>query len=204
MKQLPKHIRDKRERESRRLQKERNRPIAVGTQRFNNVAVLRGRVKEILSARSDGEHLKPEGTDFKLIKALLEYHPKGPEKSEGMIGIKVAKSPQADNRCFWMIKEGGVEEDFSAKKCLDAVELDPPYVKIESKDKKPAGGASVATASAAAPATAPAATSTETPAAATVETPAEGTPTAAATSEATTEAVPKLDAPAAEEKLKND
>ena len=33
-----------------------------------------------------------------------------------------------------MIKEGGVLEDFSAKKCLDAVEVDPPYVKIESKD----------------------------------------------------------------------
>jgi len=196
LKALPKHIRDKRERESRRLQKERNRPIAVGTQRFNNVAVLRGRVKEILSARSDGEHLKPEGTDFNLIKALLEYHPKGPEKSEGMIGIKVAKSPQADNRCFWMIKEGGVEEDFSAKKCLDAVELDPPYVKIETKDKKPAGGPSAPTASTGAPATAPAATPTETP--------AEGTPTTAApaTSEATTEAAPKADAPTAEEPCK--
>jgi len=54
LKLLPKHIRDKRERESRKRQKERNRPIKLGTCHFNNVAMLRGRVKEILNSRSDG------------------------------------------------------------------------------------------------------------------------------------------------------
>merc|ERR1712217_120445 len=140
----------------------------------------------ILSARSDGEHLKPEGTDFKLIKALLEYHPDGPGKSEGMIGMKVAKSPQADNRCFWMLKEGGVEEDFSAKKCLDAVGLDPPYVKIETKNKKPAGSAAAATASVTASAA------------------ADGTAEVPPASEATTENAPKVDSPAAEEHARNE
>jgi len=42
VKLLPKHIREKRERESRKRQKERNRPIVVGTQKFINVAALRG------------------------------------------------------------------------------------------------------------------------------------------------------------------
>eukprot|EP00933_Yihiella_yeosuensis_P011873 TRINITY_DN1196_c0_g1_i1.p1 TRINITY_DN1196_c0_g1~~TRINITY_DN1196_c0_g1_i1.p1 ORF type:complete len:395 (-),score=128.56 TRINITY_DN1196_c0_g1_i1:73-1257(-) len=133
LKTMPKHIRDKRERESRKRQKERNRPIKLGTSHFNNVAMLRGRVKEILNSRSDGEQLKPDGSDFKLIKSLLEFHPKGAEKSQGLTGIKVAKSSQGDSRCFYMIKEGGVEEDFSAKKCLDAVELNPPYVQTEEK-----------------------------------------------------------------------
>ena len=32
-----------------------------------------------------------------------------------------------------MIREDGSEEDFSAKKCLDAVELNPPYVTPEEK-----------------------------------------------------------------------
>lgn len=156
LKLLPKHVRDKRERESRKRQKERSRPIAVGTQRFINVAALRGRVKEILNSRSDGEQLKPDGSDFKLIKALLEYHPKGAEKSQGLIGLKVGKSEQGDNRCFYMLKEGGVEEDFSAKKCLDAVELNPPYVKAESKEKeKPAPKAAAAPAVASSPAAAP-------------------------------------------------
>ncbi|CAE8598623.1 unnamed protein product, partial [Polarella glacialis] len=72
LKQMPKHIRDKRDREARKRTKERNRPIKIGTSHFNNVAMLRGRVKEILNSRSDGEVLKPDGSDFKLIKCLLE------------------------------------------------------------------------------------------------------------------------------------
>ena len=138
LKDMPKHIRDKRERESRKRQKERNRPIKLGTCHFNNVSMLRGRVKEILNSRTDGEQLKSEGSDFKLIKALLEFHP-SPGKSKGLTGIKVAKSQQGDSRCFYMIREDGSEEDFSAKKCLDAVEQNPPYVQPEEKtgDKKP-------------------------------------------------------------------
>merc|ERR1711957_281521 len=128
-------------RESRKRQKERNRPILVGSHRFVNVPALRGRVKEILNSRSDGEQLKPDGSDYKLIKALLSFHPKGDTKSKGMVGIKVAKSSQGDSRCFWMVKEGGAEEDFSAQKCLGAVEANPPYVEIEVKEVKKAGDA---------------------------------------------------------------
>ena len=64
-----------------------------------------------------------------MIKALLEHHPKGAEKSKGMTGIKVAQSTQGENSCFFMVKDDGTAEDFSAKKCLDAVEVNPPYVK---------------------------------------------------------------------------
>jgi len=135
LKNLPKHVRDKRERESRKRQKERNRPIVIGSQKFVNVGALRGKVKEILNSRSDGEQLKAEGTDFKLIMALLEFHPKGAEKIKGTKGIKVAKSVQGDSRCFYMVKDGGEEEDVSVKKCIDAVELNPPYVKVERKAK---------------------------------------------------------------------
>merc|ERR1712061_594752 len=137
LKVLPKHIKDKREKEAKKRQKERNRPIVVGQQRFVNVSALRSRVKEILNSRSDGESLKAEGSDYKLIKALLDFHPKGSEKSKGMVGIKVQKSSQGDSRCFYMVKDDGKEEDFSAQKCLSAIEVNPPYVEPDSKDKKP-------------------------------------------------------------------
>jgi len=136
LKIMPKHIRDKREKEVRKRQKERNRPIVVGAHRFVNVPALRGRVKEILNSRSDGEQLKADGSDYKLIKALLSFHPKGEQKSKGMVGIKVAKSSQGDSRCFWMMKEDKTEEDFSAQKCLSAVEANPPYVEADTKEKK--------------------------------------------------------------------
>merc|ERR1719373_1528207 len=94
---------------------------------------VRGRIKEIMNSRSDGEQLKTEGTDFKLVKALLAYHPKGDAKSKGLVGIRVGKSTQGDSRCFYMIKEDETEEDFSVQKCLNAIEQDPPYVKAEPK-----------------------------------------------------------------------
>merc|ERR1719145_98308 len=137
---MPKPIQQKRDKEAKKRQKERNKPILVGTQKFLSVGALRGRVKEILNSRSDGEHLKPDGSDFKLIKALLEHHPKGAQKSQGMVGIKVAKSTQGDNRCFFMVKEDGTAEDFSAKKCVDTIELNPPYVKTEPPKEKKAEG----------------------------------------------------------------
>eukprot|EP00747_Dinoflagellata_sp_TGD_P161600 gnl/TRDRNA2_/TRDRNA2_178216_c0_seq1.p1 gnl/TRDRNA2_/TRDRNA2_178216_c0~~gnl/TRDRNA2_/TRDRNA2_178216_c0_seq1.p1 ORF type:complete len:434 (+),score=146.63 gnl/TRDRNA2_/TRDRNA2_178216_c0_seq1:77-1378(+) len=153
LKLLPKNIRDKREKEARKRQKDRNRPIVIGTQRFVNMGALRGRVKEILNSRSDGETLKPDGGDFKLMKGIIGYHPKGEEKSRGMTGIKVSKSQQGESRCFYMIKEGGVEEDFSAKKCLDAIELNPPYAvdaKTEAAAKADAAPKAAAKAEAAA------------------------------------------------------
>eukprot|EP00401_Gymnodinium_catenatum_P027285 CAMPEP_0117501004 /NCGR_PEP_ID=MMETSP0784-20121206/23071_1 /TAXON_ID=39447 /ORGANISM="" /LENGTH=469 /DNA_ID=CAMNT_0005296237 /DNA_START=70 /DNA_END=1479 /DNA_ORIENTATION=- len=135
---LPKYIRERREKESRKRQKEKNRPIVVGNQRFINVGALRGRVKEIINSRSDGEHLKTDGSDFKLIKALLEHHPKGAEKSKGMVGIKVDQSTQGENRCFFMVREDNSSEDFSAKKCLDAIEINPPYAPKPSSEADPA------------------------------------------------------------------
>mmetsp|Transcript_52202 Transcript_52202/g.122117 ORF Transcript_52202/g.122117 Transcript_52202/m.122117 type:complete len:420 (-) Transcript_52202:58-1317(-) len=139
LKQLPKHLKEKREKEARKRQKERNRPIVIGSTRFQHVAALRGRVKEILNSRNDGEQLKVGGSDFKLIKALLSYHPKGDEKSKKMVGIKVGKYQGGDSRCFYMINEDGTEEDFSAKKCLDAIDINPPYVPATTKEEKKTG-----------------------------------------------------------------
>merc|ERR1719323_2677675 len=68
------------------------------------------------------------------MKALLEYHPRGAEKSKG-------KSSKGESRCFYMVRESGEEEDFSTIKCLDAVESNPPYVQ---QDAKKAGGGGAA------------------------------------------------------------
>merc|ERR1719364_237335 len=104
---MPKNIREKREKEARKRAKDRNRPILIGTQRFMNLGALRGRVKEILNSRSDGEQLKADGADFKLMLAVLQFHPKGAAKSQGCVGMKVGKSAQAETRCFWLVREDG-------------------------------------------------------------------------------------------------
>jgi hypothetical protein len=144
LKLLPKHIREKREKESRKRQKDRNRPIVVGSQKFINVGALRGRVKEIINSRSDGESLKPDGSDYKLVHALLQHHPKGEQKMKDMVGIKVDKSfwtdtKQGENRCFFVVKADGTADDISAKKCLDALDLNPPYEKKSTVQVKRPG-----------------------------------------------------------------
>merc|ERR1719399_210554 len=139
LKLMPKNIREKREKEARKQQKERNRPIVVGSQRFMNLGALRGRVKEILNSRSDGEALKEGGADFKLMQAILAFHP-NKEKGKGLVGIKVGKSPQGDSRCFFMVRGDGCSEDFSAKKCLDVIDQNPPYADEKTEAKAaPAG-----------------------------------------------------------------
>jgi hypothetical protein len=136
VKKLPRYVKEKREKEARKRQKERQRPIMIGNMKFVNVATLRGRVKEIINSRGDDEQLKPGSTDYKIIQSLLDFHPTGKTKAQGMVGIKVNQSPQGGNRCFFMIKDDGREDDFSAKKCLDAIELNPPYASMDVEDRK--------------------------------------------------------------------
>merc|ERR1711985_130029 len=76
LKLLPKNVRERREKQARVRQKERQRPIVLANQRFVNVGAVRGRIKTILSSRSDGEVLNKEGSDYKLVHALLTYHPR--------------------------------------------------------------------------------------------------------------------------------
>merc|ERR1711985_172718 len=127
LKILPKNVRERREKQARAHQKERQRPIILANQRFANVGAVRGRIKTILSSRSDGEVLNKDGSDYKLVHALLTYHPRFTEKTENMTDIKIDTSEHGNSRCFWIVK-GDVCEDFSANKCLNALELDPPYV----------------------------------------------------------------------------
>merc|ERR1711977_560237 len=136
LKLLPKNVRERREKQARARQKERQRPIVLANQRFANVGAVRGRIKTILSSRSDGEVLNKEGSDYKLVHAVLAFHPRFKEKTANMTDIKIDTSEHGNSRCFWIVK-GDVCEDFSANKCLNALELDPPYVQdTPAKEKE--------------------------------------------------------------------
>merc|ERR1719335_829024 len=137
LKLLPKNVRERRDKQARARQKERQRPIMLANQRFANVGAVRGRIKTILSSRSDGEVLNKEGSDYKLVHAVRSFHPRFKEKTENMTDIKIDTCEHGNSRCFWIVK-GDKCEDFSANKCLNALELDPPYVqdtpaKVEDK-----------------------------------------------------------------------
>lgn len=143
LKMLPKGIKERREKSAKTRQKARNRAIQLGGQKFVNVNTLRGKVKEILGSRTDGEALKEGGPDYVLIRAIMDYHPAKDRKTAGMTGIKVDVSEHGSSRCFWIVREDGQKgEDFSIKKCLDEIEKNPPYVEVAPPVAKAAATAS--------------------------------------------------------------
>lgn len=130
---MPKHHVKKREHLAQERRKAAQKPILIADMKFRDVNMLRGKVKEIISTRKDGQALEAASADFALIKAVLGYHPKGAEKTKDMKGLKVDESTHAGTRCFWMVKEDETVEDISIRKCLDAIEANPPYAPVEEK-----------------------------------------------------------------------
>jgi len=129
LKMLPKGHKERRDKAAKTRQKARQRPLQLGGQKFVNLNTLRGKVKEILNSRTDGEELKSGGPDYTLVRAIMEYHPAKERKLANMRGIKVDISEHGSSRCFWVLREEGKgnAEDFSIKKCIEAIERNPPY-----------------------------------------------------------------------------
>lgn len=108
--------------------------MRLANQNFDTVQNIKKKVREILAARGNGEELKNGGSDFNLIKSILEYHPAAPKKMANMKGIKVDESSFGGTRCFFVVREDGSSEDFSVTKALVALEANPPY--LERADSK--------------------------------------------------------------------
>jgi len=63
------------------------------------------------------------GEDFRLVRALLEHHPERQAKvGVGVSCLKVdASLHDSGSRCFWVVRVDGSAEDFSLRKCLEAL-----------------------------------------------------------------------------------
>lgn len=124
---FPRHVIKKRHDAARERARVNQKPIHLGEQKFANVNALRAKVKEILSARTNGQSLRPEAPDYQLVRAVLEFHPKAKEgKLDGMVGLKVDKHTTSDSRCFFVVKEDGSCDDISIMKCIQGIEANPP------------------------------------------------------------------------------
>eukprot|EP00658_Telonema_sp_P-2_P007392 TRINITY_DN12756_c0_g1_i3.p1 TRINITY_DN12756_c0_g1~~TRINITY_DN12756_c0_g1_i3.p1 ORF type:complete len:357 (+),score=146.78 TRINITY_DN12756_c0_g1_i3:99-1169(+) len=83
-------------------------------------AALKTRVSEISKAHTEGELVELEGDEKDFMVAVLELHPRAADKKTNMTGMAVGVNEKfPDTRCFFVLKEGGAKEDFSAKKGID-------------------------------------------------------------------------------------
>merc|ERR1719326_6294 len=128
LKELPKHIVKRRETTAKTRQKAKQKPVQLANQKFANIATVKAKVKEIITARKDGQVLIEGSPDTALVFAVFAHHPRADEKLKNVKGIKVDSSEHdADekgkkSRCFHLMKEDGTTEDISVIKCLAELE----------------------------------------------------------------------------------
>mmetsp|Transcript_23502 Transcript_23502/g.42388 ORF Transcript_23502/g.42388 Transcript_23502/m.42388 type:complete len:277 (-) Transcript_23502:12-842(-) len=97
------------------------RSVSEGS-RYSLEALLQG-WRPLLHGAALGEELK--GKDFELVRELLNYHPEVTQKlGSGVRALKVdeAPPPNSEARCFWALRTDGSSEDFSARKCVRAIQ----------------------------------------------------------------------------------
>jgi hypothetical protein len=130
LKRVPPMLASRRDQMSIRMRKQAQKPIEVAEMVFDSVKELKQRVREVMASRSNGEYLKEDGGDFKLVKFLIEnYHP-SKDKSKGMVKLLVDVSTMdTASRCFHMERADGSREDVSIIKCLTQLEANPPFKK---------------------------------------------------------------------------
>merc|ERR1719440_1612643 len=128
LKELPKHIVKRREAAAKTRTKAKQKPVQLANQKFANIATVKAKVKEIITARKDGQVLIEGSPDTALVYAVFAHHPRADEKLKSVKGIKVDTSEHdADekgkkSRCFHLMKEDGSTEDISVIKCLSELE----------------------------------------------------------------------------------
>ncbi|KAF4674546.1 hypothetical protein FOL47_009072 [Perkinsus chesapeaki] len=132
LKRLPAHVLRKRESRAKDRKRSRDKPIMLGTQRYNNIHTANNRVRDVLRSRKAGQELKQGTPDYELVEAVLKFHPNAERKLAGMKGIKVDVSPYGDTHCFFVLKEDAEPEDISIVKCFTNMQVNPPYVEKEA------------------------------------------------------------------------
>jgi len=95
-------------------------PINLGGFEFKNINDIKTKSKSIISNNFDNEPLKE--LDLKFVEDILKFHPKYDEKIKDMKFISVGKhSKYTNTRCFYIVKNNDLNEDFSIQKCINVI-----------------------------------------------------------------------------------
>ena len=63
--------------------------MLLAGQKFANMSTLRGKMKEIIMSRKDGQQMIEGSPDTMLVRAVIAHHPRAAEKLVGVTGLKV-------------------------------------------------------------------------------------------------------------------
>ncbi|CEM14172.1 unnamed protein product [Vitrella brassicaformis CCMP3155] len=129
IKDIPPHLIKKREKAAMKRRQAQGQgkgggQISLAGQSFGSVNKLRNRLKGVIASHPDNKPMNKDSSDYKLVVALLDYHPRADEKKKEMTGIKVDVKDfdGQKSRCFHVIRTDGTSEDFSYTKCMSEYE----------------------------------------------------------------------------------
>ena len=79
--------------------------MLLAGQKFANMSTLRGKMKEIIMSRKDGQQMIEGSPDTMLVRAVIAHHPRAAEKLVKVTGLKVRKGGSFGDahlceRCF--------------------------------------------------------------------------------------------------------
>jgi len=89
---------------------------------FDNTNHIRTQVKEVLMAHSFGEVIPEDSSDYQFLSCLLKFHP-NPAKLNGLKSLVIKPFDNDEkNRCLFLIKEDGTEDNISLVKCIQELQ----------------------------------------------------------------------------------
>jgi len=95
--------------------------ITLGGQTWENRSALKARCQELL--RRYQEDARLDDADSSFMRGVLEHHPRGQQKLQGLEAIIVGIHPVHKARCFYVLRATG-REDFSYLRCIDNAATD--------------------------------------------------------------------------------
>eukprot|EP01053_Blabericola_migrator_P001607 Blabericola_migrator_1__1606@NODE_1427_length_4564_cov_35_299311_g948_i0_p1_GENE_NODE_1427_length_4564_cov_35_299311_g948_i0NODE_1427_length_4564_cov_35_299311_g948_i0_p1_ORF_typecomplete_len1516_score335_76DUF3223/PF11523_8/9_5e13RRN3/PF05327_11/2_4e09_NODE_1427_length_4564_cov_35_299311_g948_i054552 len=117
------------------LGEQSSRNVTIAGEKFKSKAALKTRIVRIIRSTELGKPLAPESQEYKLIKAVLERHPRWEAKSVGLAAIQIGmnkKAGNSDTRVIMLVKSDGTSDDISFAKCLTRIQ-DPVQDPIRHK-----------------------------------------------------------------------
>lgn len=97
-----------------------NKEIVFGNQKYSDINKLKNIFKNIVMKTSNDEIIKePHHT---MLTELLKFHDSSDNKTKDLKYFTVGPHPEyKESRCFFVVRQDGTREDFSAKKCLEKI-----------------------------------------------------------------------------------
>eukprot|EP01066_Platyproteum_vivax_P007380 Platyproteum_vivax@DN2871_c0_g1_i1.p1 len=104
--------------------------VPLGDTKFKSTKEIQRFMHNVLQNTAAGTELGPTSANFKVARALIDFHPKAAQKTKDLAGLLVDKfedpagagAGKKETKCLFVKRTDGSKEDVSYVKCIQMVE----------------------------------------------------------------------------------